>query len=121
MWLITCCANGQSFFVFVLYGMRKNVYRQWRNALKTAFKSARGSSTVISGRAVSSHRRNSSGVKETSVHEVKSAAIAPNASADVEQAGKAFRVESTASPNPKEDLVQAGAARSNSTTATPFN
>jgi hypothetical protein len=107
--------------VFVLYGMRKNVYTQWRTALRTAFKSARGSSTVISGRTVSSHRRNSSGVKETSVHEVEPAAVAPIASGDVEQAGKAFKVESSASPNPEEDLVQAGAARSNSTTATPFN
>jgi hypothetical protein len=72
MWLIVCCAYGQSFFVFVLYGMRRDVYTQWRDAFSTRFKSVRGSSTVMSGKTASSHRRNnSSGVKEVSVHEVE--------------------------------------------------
>jgi hypothetical protein len=124
MWLIVCCAYGQSFFVFVLYGMRRDVYTQWRDAFSTRFKSVRGSSTVTSGKTASSHRRNnSSAVKEVSVHEVELAGQLQDV--DLEQSSSDdCNMVSTASERarskPEAKLVTGSTDRSDQK-RTPFN
>jgi hypothetical protein len=35
IWLIVLCAYGQSIFVFIIYGLRSDVYEQWHTAIVT--------------------------------------------------------------------------------------
>lgn len=35
IWLIVFCAYGQSIFVFMIYGLRSSIYRQWHLAFVT--------------------------------------------------------------------------------------
>lgn len=109
--------------MFVLYGMRRDVYTQWRDAFSTKFKSARGSSTVMSGKTASSHRRNnSSGVKEVSVHEVEVAGELHDV--DLEQSSDDCNMVSTVSDvgssKPEAKLVK-GSTDSSDVKRTPFN
>jgi hypothetical protein len=51
IWLIVLCAYGQSIFVFIIYGLRSDVYEQWHTAIVTrSLRPAEKQPTVFNGR-----------------------------------------------------------------------
>jgi hypothetical protein len=60
IWLIVFCAYGQSIFVFIIYGLRSSIYRQWHTAFTTRSLKGTGRkpAAIMSMRSPGPSRRN---------------------------------------------------------------
>jgi hypothetical protein len=80
IWLIVLCAYGQSIFVFIIYGLRSDVYEQWHTAIVTrSLRPAEKQPTVLNGRTTvggSKHKMYMNGSTKSAAADKQQAAAA---------------------------------------------